>query len=144
MAAMDDYRQTHVISASPMELVVMLYEECIASLSRAEASFELDGTERCEGVSNHLLHAQDIITELSVSLDFAAGGEIATNLNRLYDFMSRHLSAANLSKDASPVREVRALMVDLLDAWHQVAAQAPAATFDASTAGGTGKLLASG
>ncbi|MBT6407297.1 MAG: flagellar export chaperone FliS [Rhodospirillaceae bacterium] len=144
MASMDDYRQTHIISASPMDLVVMLYEECIAALSRAEASFDLDESERCQGISNHLLHAQDIITELSVSLDFGAGGEIAANLNRLYDFMSNHLSAANLSKNALPIREVRALMVDLLDAWRQVAAQAPAATFDASTGGGTGALLASG
>jgi flagellar protein FliS len=144
MAYMDDYRQTHVISASPMELVVMLYEECIASLSRAEASFELDESERYQTVSNHLLHAQDIITELDVSLDYGAGGEIATNLNRLYDFMSSHLSVANLSKNALPIREVRALMVDLLDAWRQVAAQAPAATFDASSGGGAGALLASG
>ncbi len=122
----------------------MLYEECIASLSRAEESFGLEESERYQVVNNHLLHAQDVITELSVSLDFGAGAEIATNLQRLYDFMSRHLTAANLNKNASPIREVRSLMVDLLDAWRQVATQAPATTFDAPAASGAGTLLASG
>jgi flagellar protein FliS len=125
MAELNQYQKTAVNTATAMELVLMVYDECIRSLDKAEEAFKLEGPERIEPIGNHLRHAQDAITELSVSLDMERGGEIAENLNRLYNFMTNHLSQANLKKELQPVRDVKEMLVDLRGAWSQVAEQAP-------------------
>lgn len=125
MAELNQYQKTAVNTATAIELVLIVYDECIRSLDKAEEAFKLEGPERIEKIGTHLLHAQDSITELSISLDMERGGEIAENLGRLYDFMTNHLSQANKSKEILPVQEVREMMVDLRGAWGQVAEQAP-------------------
>jgi len=125
MARTEDYRNTQVMTASPMELIIMLYDECIRALNKAEDAFEIEGPEYLQEVNNNLLHAQDIITELAVSLDMDKGGEIAFNLQRLYEFMVNHLGDANVKKDVAPVIEVRELMKELRETWQQVAKQEP-------------------
>jgi flagellar protein FliS len=99
----------------------MLYDEGIRSLEKAEEAFIMDGPDRIEKISNSLLHAQDVITELAISLDFDKGGEIAQNLHRLYDFMINHLSHANVKKDLKAVQDVRKMLGDLKEAWVEVA-----------------------
>ena len=76
MATAKKYRQTQVMTASPMELVMMLYDECIRALDNAEKAFEIAEPDNIQEVNNNILHAQDIITELTVSLDMEKGGEI--------------------------------------------------------------------
>ncbi len=119
------YQELNITTASPMELILMLYDECIRTLDKAERAFDLQEPERIELISNSLLHAQDIITELAVSLDSEKGGEIAQNLHRLYDFMVNHLSQANVSKRVKPVQEVRKMMEELREAWVEVAKKEP-------------------
>ena len=121
MTTSNKYQQMNVTTASPMELVLMLYDECIRSLEKAEQAFGIQGPERIELINNNLLHAQDIITELAVSLDMEKGGEISGNLQRLYDFMVHHLSHANVQKIAKPITDVKKMMADLRDAWREVA-----------------------
>jgi len=121
----NSYKQNVILTASPMELIVMLYDEGISSLSKAEAAFQIEGPERIQEISNNLIHAQDIITELAVSLNMEKGGEIAEHLHRLYDFMLNHLAKANASKRAKPISEVRELLCELRESWKQVAAQEP-------------------
>lgn len=123
MAGINQYQAMSVNTASPMELVIMVYDECIRSLERAEAAFDIEGPDRIEKIGNNLLHAQDAITELSLSLDMEQGGEIAENLSRLYDFMSHHLSQANVKKQVEPIHEVKELLLELREAWVQVAEQ---------------------
>ena len=119
------YQEINITTASPMELVVFLYDECIRTLEKAEQAFEIAEPNRIEAISNSLLHAQDIITELAVSLDMERGGEIAHNLQRLYDFMVNHLSQANIRKEPQPIRDVRKMMTDLREAWAEVAKKEP-------------------
>ncbi len=123
MAEINPYQATAVKTATPVELVLMVYDECINSLRNAEKAFQITGPERIEKIGNNLLHAQDAITELSLSLDMEQGGEIAENLSRLYDFMTHHLSEANTKKEIKPVHDVREMMQDLRDTWAQVAKQ---------------------
>lgn len=123
MAEINPYQMTAVRTATPVELVLMVYDECINSLRRAEEAFRITGPERIEQIGNSLLHAQDAITELALSLDMERGGEIAENLSRLYDFMTHHLSAANSKKELKPIQDVRSMMQDLRDTWAQVAKQ---------------------
>ncbi|MEI6808270.1 MAG: flagellar export chaperone FliS [bacterium] len=115
------YQESHVSTASPMELVMMLYDEAIKSLDKAESAFGINDPSRIEQIGNNLLHAQDVITELAVSLDMEKGGEIAHQLQRLYDFMVHHLSKADVSKDLKGIKEVRKMLSDLREAWGAVA-----------------------
>ena len=125
MITAENYRQTQIMTASPMELIIMLYDEAIRSLTTAEEAFKDERPDRIPEINNNLLKAQNIITELTVALDMEKGGAIATNLQRLYDFMSRHLSNANVSKTERPIKEVREMMGELRDAWKQVAEKEP-------------------
>ncbi len=126
MAELNKYQQTAVTTATAMELVLIVYDECIRSLEKAEEAFNMQGPDRIELIGNNLLRAQDTITELSLSLDLDRGGEISENLSRLYDFMTHHLSQANIHQELKPVQEVKQLMVDLREAWGTVAEQEPA------------------
>jgi flagellar protein FliS len=117
------YQELSVTTASPMQLIIMLYDECIRALDKAESGFAIgdDPSLRNETIGNNILHAQDVITELAVSLDMEKGGEIAINLQRLYDFMVNHLARANVSKDIQSLREVRTMMADLRETWQEIA-----------------------
>ncbi len=125
MPALENYRNTHIMTASPMELIIMLYDEAIKSLAKAEEAFKLEGPVRIQEINNNLLHTQDIITELTASLNFEKGGEIAANLYKLYEFMIHQLSQANIKKQVKPVKEVKALMTELKEAWLKVAEKEP-------------------
>jgi flagellar protein FliS len=68
-----------------------------------------------------VLKAQDIITELMVSLDFDKGGDIAPKLFGLYRFFNEQLMEGNVSKDAQPLRTVSSMLRELRGAWAQIA-----------------------
>jgi flagellar protein FliS len=121
MATNREYQAVHIATASPMELVLMLYDEAIRSLDKAEAAFAIKDPSRIEQIGNNVLHTQDVITELAISLDMEKGGEIAHNLQRLYDFMLRHLSQSDVKKDLKGICDVRKMLCDLKEAWSEVA-----------------------
>lgn len=112
------YRNTQIQTASSSELLLMLYDGAIKFCKQA-----LVHLEDCnwEAVHNSLTKVQDIIAELSMSLNFAAGGEIATSLHQLYDYMERRLIEANVQKKAEPVQEVLGMLNELRDAWAEAA-----------------------
>ncbi len=116
------------MTASPLELILILYNECISSLQKAEDAFDrgdISDASRFQEISNNILHAEDIITELSISLNMEQGGEVAQNLYKLYDFMISHLSEANVQKIKQPITEVRKLMMELQESWKQVDREHP-------------------
>lgn len=113
------YKETSVRTASGGKIVVMLYDEAIKQLDSSIALMET-GTKELDRVSNAILKAQDIITELTVSLDFDKGGEIAGKLFGLYRYFNDQLTEANMQKDASPLRKVRLFLADLRDAWVKI------------------------
>ncbi|MCD6343180.1 MAG: flagellar export chaperone FliS [Spirochaetaceae bacterium] len=113
------YRQTRVKTASQGQLIVMLYNEGLKQLKTAEREFQ-SSQPKPELVHNAIVKAQDIITELMVSLDFEKGGDIAQNLFHLYMYFNQKLIDVNLSKDASNLHEVYSLMESLRDAWAEI------------------------
>ena len=119
------YRQTRVKPASPGRLVVMLYDEALRQIDLALASLD-NGPADYDTVNRAILKAQDVMTELTVSLDLDQGGDIAQNLFRLYLFFSDRLVSANIQKDAAPLKEIRAMIENLHDAWQQIASEASA------------------
>jgi flagellar protein FliS len=120
MSKIGTYLQNQVMTASPAELILLLFDEGLRSLKKAQTAFAIETPERFQIINKHLLHAQDVIMELSVSLDLEKGGEVAANLHRLYDFMIRHLGHANSEKLIQPVIEVHHLLATLRNAWQQI------------------------
>jgi len=118
------YKETSVRTASGGKIVVMLYDEAIKQLDSAITLLETD-TKELDRVNNAILKAQDIITELMVSLDFDKGGDIAPKLFGLYRFFNDQLMEANVQKDAAPLRSVRHFLNELRDAWAQILGKVP-------------------
>jgi flagellar protein FliS len=112
------YRQVATNTASPGQLVLMLYEGAIRFLERAQAGYHLeDPVEYHTTINNNIQRAQDIIRELDFSLNVDLGGELAQELHRLYDYFDRVLFEANLRKDPQGITEVIARVTVLRDAW---------------------------
>ena len=94
--ALSVYRENRIKTASQGQLIVVLYEEAVKNLDRG---LELLGAGRSgkqdpgkiEQISKTVLKAQEIITELMVSMDFEQGGEIAKNLFSLYTWFNQEL-----------------------------------------------------
>lgn len=108
------YRQTAIQSTPPEKLVVMLYDGAIRFLHLAKEAFT-NGNH--EGTNTNLLKAQDIISELMVTLNMDY--EISHNLFRLYDYFNHRLIQANIHKNQEPVDEVLGYLTDLRAAWAQ-------------------------
>ena len=107
------YRQIETETADGLDLVIMLYRGAIRMLGQAEDA--IAGRNMGEA-HNWLMRVQDIVHELNLTLNLDAG-DIARNLRRLYDYMLERLVDANTSKNLTPLREVKALLNDLLDGW---------------------------
>ena len=116
------YRANAVLTASPGQLVLMLYDGVLKSLAITRDAFSRPVTEprRIETINQHLLKAQMIIAELQGGLNLEAGGDIAATLHRLYDYHNRRLLEANLRKQVEPVIEVERLVRELRDAWAEM------------------------
>lgn len=116
------YRVNAVLTASPGQLVLMLYDGALKAMAialDALAHAEADPC-RLETVNNQLIKAQAIITELQGGLNFEAGGEFAHTMDRLYEYHKRRLFEANLRKKAEPVLEVEKLVRELREAWAEM------------------------
>ncbi len=112
------YQEVEIETASPLELVVLLYDAAIASLQKAQehiANRDISSRTRC------LNKACSIITELQASLNLKEGGTVASSLDRLYHYIKNRIFDANLHQDAAPLREVVGLLCSLRSAWVQVA-----------------------
>ena len=117
--------ETGVAAASPQKLVVMLYDGVIVALLSAINGIKASNI-AIKGAS--ISKAITIIDNgLRASLDKKAGGEIAANLDALYDYMSRRLLEANIKSDAAIVEEIHGLMANLREAWVQIGEKQDAA-----------------
>ena len=111
------YISTQVSTADRLQLVVMLYDGAITFLNRAK---EKMAAQDAAGKGLYLGKALDIIAELNASLNFQEGKEVAANLFHLYNFMTAHLTRANLNWDAAAIDDVIKMLNQLRDAWEDV------------------------
>ena len=121
------YRANSILTASPGQLVLMLYDGALKALDLARDAFArpVEDPRRIEAINTHLLKAQAILNELQSGLNLEAGGEFARTMHRLYDYHNRRLLEANLRKQVEPVVEVERLVRELRDAWAQMLTQQP-------------------
>ena len=129
--ALSAYRDTRIRTASQGQLIIMLYDEAVKQLDRGLEFLEQDGSGKrdpasIEQVNKVVVKAQEIITELMVSLDFDRGGDIARNLFSLYTWFNRELLEANIARDLVRIRAVRTMMDELRGAWNEIIAKTSA------------------
>ncbi len=112
------YLESRILSASPLDLVNILYEHAILEIHQARQSLVRgDVAARSRSISKAIA----IIGELQIALDLEAGGEIAANLGQLYQYMRAQLTAGNLRQSDAPFAEVTRLLESLGDAWRTIA-----------------------
>ena len=119
MSAFKDYQDIAVTTQNKGRLIVMLYEGAVKFMKLAIKELEAEKIDY-EAKGRYINKAQDIINELNSILDLEAGGEIAANLRRLYCFMAKHLSEANVKRDPQMIREVITLMEELNQGWKAI------------------------
>ncbi|CAB3715105.1 MAG: flagellar export chaperone FliS [Achromobacter sp.] len=107
--------ETQVLGASPERLITLLYLGARAAIGQARIHLQ-EGrvAERGAAISK----AIKIVDEgLKTGLNMEAGGEIAANLARLYDYIVRTLLTANLKANAEQLDIADRLLADLAEAW---------------------------
>lgn len=119
------YRANAVLTASPGQLVLMLYDGALKALAIARDGFDQpeENMARIQIINTQLMKAQAILAELQGGLNLEAGGDFARTMYRLYDYHNRRLVEANIRKQVEPVIEVERLVRELRDAWAQMLTQ---------------------
>jgi len=115
------YLQTQVLSASPLDLVTMLYRAAIEALEAAHR-YAAQGD-----VANRALSANraaNILVELTQSLDRENGGALAKDLVKLYDYVLHSISRGNFLNESAPFEDAIRVLTTLLEAWQSINQQA--------------------
>jgi flagellar protein FliS len=117
--------ETGVLAASPHKLIVMLFDGAVVALRTAALQMASGNVpEKGKAISKAI---EIIDNGLRASLNKEAGGQIAENLDSLYEYMSARLLTANIKNDNVILDEVQGLLVELRDAWNAIGAQPLAA-----------------
>jgi len=130
----DSYRKVATQTATPGQLVLMLYDGAIKFLNQARQGFDCeDPLDFNLTINNNIQRAQAIIQELNSSLDMQGGGEVSENFRRLYSYMEDRLHDANMKKEPEGIDDVLRRVTILRDAWAEMLGKSednPAATLD--------------
>lgn len=110
-------KRNAVLTASPEQLIKLLYDGAIAHLEASQAGLTDKKTARSAGVGRSLSRAMGIIGELRASLDHAAGGEVSRDLDRLYEFALDQLSQATLTRTPTGVNNALQVTCTLKEGW---------------------------
>lgn len=107
--------QNSIYTASPSELTLMLYNGAIKFCNLALEGFE---KKSIQDINNNLIKAQNIIEELQITLDDKY--EVSKEIRPLYEYISRLLCEANISKEKEKVIEAKELICQFRDLWKEV------------------------
>ncbi|MCK0744848.1 flagellar export chaperone FliS [Chromohalobacter nigrandesensis] len=113
--------ESGVMSASPHQLIVMLFDGAQASIRAAKMHME-DGNISAKGQA--ITKALNIVNNgLAAALDHERGGELSERLGSLYDYIARLLLRANLRNDQAALDEAARLLENIGSAWREIAPQ---------------------
>ena len=120
-AASNVYQRMAIQTADPLQLIILCYDGAINDLKQAK---ELHEKLEMNDAYKRIRHAQDLITELLVGLDYERGGDIARNLNRIYNFVLRQLIGINSRQDAGVYDGLVRILTTLKEGWEGIKAPA--------------------
>ena len=131
--AIESYGQvknvTGVAQSNNVELIQMLFDGLVESLSAAKGHIQHNSiADKGTAISR----ATRIVLGLQGALDFEKGGELATNLNDLYNYVTRRLLHVNLRNDLVALEEIYGIMTEIREAWRQVPTLVPATNMSPS------------
>lgn len=115
MNAAAAYQDSKVLTASPAELTLMLYDGAIKFCNIAVMSIE---KQELDKANLNIIKAERIITELRATLDFKY--PVAKDFDRVYDYIYRRLLAANIAKDKEILMEATGYIREMRDTWKEV------------------------
>jgi flagellar protein FliS len=120
------YQKVATQTASPGQLVLMLYDGAIRFLEQAQGGFGLeDPGDFNATINNNILRAQAIVDELNQSLDMQRGGDLSRHLRGLYNYLDRRLDESNRTKTPEGIRESLDRLGVLRTAWAEMLAGGP-------------------
>lgn len=115
------YKKVATQTASPGQLVLMLFDGAIRFLEQALGGFDYDDPGEFNlTINNNIQRAQAIVDELNNSLDMARGGEFAQRLRGLYNYLDRRLDESNRSKTPDGIRECVERLGVIRGAWAEM------------------------
>lgn len=117
-AAPQAYRDNTVLSATPEQLVVMLYDGARRFLRQAANAMR---AREVEGAHNALRRAEQIVAHLDGVIDDQQGGEIARQLHQIYGFSLAHLNRARIDQDPEKLLAVSEMLGELRESWAEIA-----------------------
>ena len=120
MNVAQQYQQTQVMTASHVQLIVLLYDSAVQSLELAREGIMKNNY---RDKARFLDRGMAIVGELSSVLDFERGGQVAVSLHWLYDYMIQECLQANLRHEAAHLDGPIRCLTTLREAWRVVAAQ---------------------
>jgi flagellar protein FliS len=117
MDARTSYRETAARGASPIRLVICLYEQAIEDLRRAVLALENGDI---EARTRHINHALLVISHLQGTLDMERGGDVARNLVRFYSVVRAGLLEAQHKQSARILEQQTSQLTTVREAWLEV------------------------
>ncbi len=113
--AYENYTRNKIMTATPAELTLMLYEGAIKFCNIAIVGIEQNNIEKAY---NNIMKVEDIITEFQVTLNFDY--PIANDFNNVYNYLQKRLREANMTKDKEILEEVNTHLRTMRDTWKEV------------------------
>lgn len=108
------YKKTSIQTASKEQVLLMLYQAAIKNCKKA---IEAIDNNDLKSKGEHIGKTQDIIIELSNCLDFKVGGDVATELASLYDYILHCCTQANMNIDSEPLQGALSVLNTLYTGW---------------------------
>lgn len=113
----EQYTNMSVTTVDRGRLLLMLYDGCIRFLKHAKMGLEAKDIMK---FAKYLSKSQAILAELMATLDFEKGGDIARDLDRIYDFCIFHLTEANLEKNPEKIGRVISVIETITSAYREI------------------------
>lgn len=120
--AINNYLENEIKNATPLELILMLYNKSLFCLKIAKKAIKqgLNNPENLKKKAENIGKATEIISHLQACLNFEKGGEIAKNLNDIYNILLSELIRANLENNIEILQKTIETLENLKKAWEDI------------------------
>lgn len=112
--SVNTYKQQQVLTATPEQLILMLYNGCIKFMNEAEKAMQDNAIEQAHAACTK---AQDIVLELIATLNMEY--PIAQELFNLYEYVNYEIMVANLNKDIKNIQNAKKVIMNLREGWNE-------------------------
>lgn len=113
-SSVSEYQKINTIGKSQIDLIIQVYDNGILNFNLAKDNFSKN---KIENGHKNLDKARNILTHLYTTLDMEKGGDIATQLSKLYAFIINQINIVDATKDISQIDDIITIMENLREGW---------------------------